>query len=69
MEHEVIEVIGDRLDVNSYREESCHFMDCIHRCRQPIVTGQDGVEALRISHAILTSHRERRVVHLDRDLP
>lgn len=69
MEHELIEVIGDRLDVISYREESRHFLDCIQRHREPTVTGQDGLQALRISHAILASHRENRIVHIGNDVP
>jgi myo-inositol 2-dehydrogenase/D-chiro-inositol 1-dehydrogenase len=64
MEHETIEVLNDKLDVQSYREESRHFLDCVANDRQPTVTGRDGLVALRISHAILTSHRESRVVAL-----
>ncbi|MBC8231518.1 Gfo/Idh/MocA family oxidoreductase [bacterium] len=62
MENEIIEVINDKLDVKSYREESKHFIDCVENNRQPTITGEDGLLALRISHAILTSHRENRVV-------
>ena len=64
MENEIIEVINDNLDVKSYREESKHFIDCIKSNRQPTITGEDGLIALRISHAILTSHRENRIVSL-----
>lgn len=62
MENEIIEVINDKLDVNSYREEDMHFIDCVRNNREPTITGEDGLIALRISHAILTSHRENRVV-------
>ena len=62
MENEIIEVINDKLDVNSYREESRHFIDCVKNDRQPTITGEDGLMALRISHAILTSHRENKVI-------
>ena len=65
MEHEMIEVLNDKLDVQSYREESRHFLDCVAHDHQPMVTGGDGLAALRISHAILTSHREGRVVALE----
>jgi predicted dehydrogenase len=65
MEYERIDVLNDKLDVHSYRDESRHFIDCVQNDRQPMVTGEDGLAALRISHAILTSHHERRVVTLE----
>jgi myo-inositol 2-dehydrogenase/D-chiro-inositol 1-dehydrogenase len=65
MEYERIDVLNDKLDVHSYRDESRHFVDCVQHDRQPLVTGKDGLTALRISHAILTSHHERRVVSID----
>ncbi|MGC9349548.1 MAG: Gfo/Idh/MocA family protein [Anaerolineae bacterium] len=64
MPHETIEVLNDKLDVKSYREESRHFINCVARDRQPMVTGKDGLAALRISHAMLTSQREGTVVAL-----
>lgn len=64
MENEIIEVINDELDVASYREESRHFIDCVKRDLQPTVTGEDGLAALRLSHGILTSHREDRVIQI-----
>jgi predicted dehydrogenase len=65
MEYERIDVLNDKLDVQSYREESRHFVDCVQNDRPPSITGEDGLAALRISHAILTSHHERRVVLID----
>jgi len=65
MENEVIEVINDEFDVKSYKEENKHFIDCVKNNRQPIITGEDGLATLRISHAMLTSHRENKVVSLD----
>jgi len=65
MEYERIDVLNDKLDVHSYRDESRHFIDCVQNDRQPTATGEDGLAALRISHAILASHHERRVVTLD----
>jgi predicted dehydrogenase len=62
--YERIEVINDRLDIRSYREESRHFIDCAISDCQPAITGTDGLAALRISRAILASHRERRVVRV-----
>jgi myo-inositol 2-dehydrogenase/D-chiro-inositol 1-dehydrogenase len=64
MKYERIDVLNDKLDVQSYRDESRHFLDCVQNDRQPLVTGKDGLAALRISHAILASHRERQVVSL-----
>jgi myo-inositol 2-dehydrogenase/D-chiro-inositol 1-dehydrogenase len=64
MAHETIEVLNDKLDVKSYREESRHFVDCVAHDRRPMVTGEDGLAALRISHAMLTSHREGTAVEL-----
>ena len=64
MEYERIDVLNDQLDVHSYRDESRHFVDCVQNDLAPTVTGEDGLAALRISHAILASHRERRVVSI-----
>ena len=65
MEYERIDVLNDKLDVRSYRDESRHFLDCVRNDREPSITGEDGLAALRISHAILTSHHEGRVVTID----
>jgi len=64
MESEMMEVIDDQLDICSYLEESQHFVDCIENDLQPTVTGEDGLAALRVSCAILDSHREKVVVSL-----
>jgi predicted dehydrogenase len=65
MEYESITVLNDPLDVNSYIAENRHFIDCVENKRPPEVTGEDGLRALEISHAILRSHREQRVVELN----
>jgi predicted dehydrogenase len=62
MEHETIEVLDEKLDVQSYREESRHFIDCLLQGRHPSISGEDGLQALRVSHAILTAQRENRPV-------
>ncbi len=59
------EVLDDRLDVRSYRAESQHFVECVLQDWTPEVSGEDGLAALRISHAILTASRERQVVTLE----
>ena len=65
MEHERIEVLNEKLDVYSCREESRHFINCVANDRPPSITGKDGLAALRISHAILASHTEKRVVAIE----
>jgi myo-inositol 2-dehydrogenase/D-chiro-inositol 1-dehydrogenase len=62
MPHETIEVLNDSLDVTSYREESRHFVDCVQHDRTPTITGEDGLRALRVSHAILAAHRQGKTV-------
>lgn len=64
MKHEVIEILDDKFDRRSYWKENWHFIDCVKRNRRPMVTGEDGLAALRISHAILASHRENKPVFL-----
>lgn len=41
-----------------------HFLDCIRRDVQPIITLQDGIEALRLSLAMERSATERRTIRL-----
>jgi myo-inositol 2-dehydrogenase/D-chiro-inositol 1-dehydrogenase len=64
MEHETIEVLNEPLDASSYQKLSRHFIDWVARSVEPPVTAQDAIAALKISHAIITSHRENRVVRL-----
>jgi predicted dehydrogenase len=64
MESEMVEVIDDSFDRCSYLAENRHFIDCIVNDLQPIVTGEDGLAALRVSHAIITSHRDKMVISI-----
>ncbi|HXF61663.1 MAG TPA: Gfo/Idh/MocA family oxidoreductase [Caldilineaceae bacterium] len=64
MAHEQIEVLDDRLDVSSYREEGRHFVECIAHGHAPSITGEDGLRALRVSHAILASQASGQSVAL-----
>jgi predicted dehydrogenase len=64
MEHETIEVLDEKLDVHSYREESRHLIECLLQGEPPSITGEDGLQALRVSHAILAAQRENRTVSL-----
>jgi myo-inositol 2-dehydrogenase/D-chiro-inositol 1-dehydrogenase len=64
MAHEQIEVLDDRLDVASYREESRHFVACVAEGRAPSISGEDGLAALRVSHAILASQAHGETIRL-----
>jgi len=47
------------------KNEMIDFLDAIEKKRKPLVTGEDGIEAIRIAEAALESIRERKVVGLD----
>jgi myo-inositol 2-dehydrogenase/D-chiro-inositol 1-dehydrogenase len=64
MEYEQIELLNDRLDVNSYREESRYFVECVAQEKLPTITGEDGLRALRVSHAILAAQHSGQTIHL-----
>lgn len=57
MPHERIDVINDRNDLSGFVAENEHFIGCIRDGKEPEVTGEDGLRALQISHAILESSR------------
>jgi predicted dehydrogenase len=57
MPHERIDVINDRNDLSGFVSENEHFIGCIRDAKEPDVTGEDGLRALQISHAILESSR------------
>ncbi len=67
MEYEQIEMLNDRLDVNSYREESRHFVECVADNKPPTITGEDGLRVLRVSHAILAAQQNGQTVVLVAD--
>jgi len=64
MEQEVVETLDDPLTAQSYYEQNVHFIECVKRDLPPLVTALDGYKALRVSRAILESHRENRTVIL-----
>jgi myo-inositol 2-dehydrogenase/D-chiro-inositol 1-dehydrogenase len=65
MEHEHIEVIDDSYATSDcYEMESRHFINCIANDLPPTITGVDGLEALKVSHAILDSHHKKEVIFL-----
>lgn len=44
-------------------DEQCrHFVQCVREERQPLVTGEDGLRALRVAHAIREKIDERSVI-------
>jgi myo-inositol 2-dehydrogenase/D-chiro-inositol 1-dehydrogenase len=65
MAHEQIEVLDDRIDVTSYREEGRHFIACVAEDRPPNITGEDGLRALRVSHAILASQAHGETITIE----
>ena len=64
-EEPIIENIEDSLDEHSYLKENEHFIECIEKDREPNITGKDGLEVLKISHAILKSHKTGQVIKID----
>lgn len=59
MPYEQVTVVNDMLSTtDSYLAESKHFIDCVENDKSPSITGEDGLKALQISHAILKSARE-----------
>ena len=64
MEHQMVEVINDGFDGHSYLEENRHFIASISAGVRPSITGEDGLAALRVSHAMHASHRKGAVVAL-----
>jgi predicted dehydrogenase len=64
MDAEGSQRIDDAFNADSYLRENQHFLDCVLADREPTITGRDGLAALRVSHAILRSHREDVVVHV-----
>ena len=64
MDHEAVEIINDYFDDTSYLNENRHFVECIETDQQPSASARDGLETLRISHAILESHSSSTVVVL-----
>lgn len=47
------------------KRELKHFVECVSEKKQPITTGTDGIEALRIAEAALRSAKTKRVVYLE----
>lgn len=64
MQEEYSESFHDPLDLQSYYEENLHFVHCVKNNQNPTVTIDDGITILKISHAILKSHRQNKVIEI-----
>jgi myo-inositol 2-dehydrogenase/D-chiro-inositol 1-dehydrogenase len=64
MPHEMIEVVDEPLDGQSYIRENESFVESILAGTPPPVGARDGLRTVQVSHAILQSHREKSVVQL-----
>lgn len=65
MTNEMVEIVeNDTLDYKSYYLENLHFVDCIEKNKKTSITSYDGLEALKISNAILESAREKKFITL-----
>jgi predicted dehydrogenase len=60
-EEEVIEFRGEDI---SWREEWKEFMSAINENREPFGSAYDGLEAMKLAHAIYDSATEKRVVRI-----
>ncbi|WP_086351083.1 Gfo/Idh/MocA family oxidoreductase [Candidatus Enterococcus clewellii] len=55
------------LFADAYVAEDQAFIDCILEDSQPLVTGHDGMMAVKLVHAGLTSLQEKRIVWMDKE--
>lgn len=69
MAYERSDYVDDPFDAESYYTENKYFADCIEKGETPFITAENGVEALRVSLAILESAKDRRTVKLQRGRP
>ena len=65
MERETIERFDDKFDGKSFLAENRHFAECVEKGVKPRINELNGYQTVRISQAILQSHRQRIVVTLD----
>ena len=64
MAHEEVIRVNDPFDAESYYTENEHFIDCVRNGRQPLVTADNGLAALRVSLAILESAKKAQTVQI-----
>jgi len=64
MSKESITFINDQFDSESFYEENKHFTECIESGTKPFIGAEHGLEALKVSLAILKSSKEQRLIKL-----
>lgn len=64
MQYEQVTRMKDLFDSESYYAENKYFLECIKNGQKPNITADNGVEALKVSLAILKSSNENRVIEL-----
>ena len=64
MKYEEITRINDPFDAESYYTENVHFIDCIKAKQPTMVNVDNGIEALKVSLAILEASKTGQVVKL-----
>jgi len=64
MKYEQVTYINDPFDDESYYLENKYFIECVENNRVPFITAQNGIEALKVSLAILESSRNECLIKL-----
>lgn len=64
MQYEQVTRMKDLFDSESYYTENKYFLECIMKGQKPNITADNGVEALKVSLAILKSSNEQRIIEL-----
>jgi len=68
MSHEEVIRMNDPFDAESYYTENKHFIECIKNGKQPLVTAENGLSALRVSLAILESAKTGQTVQIGKSV-
>lgn len=63
-QHDIVPHFPQRFGA-AYTRQIEHFVDCLHREHEPLVTPNDARAALQISIAATRSQHERRVIYVD----
>ena len=59
----------ENAQLDALSEQCRHFVQCIREERQPLVTGEDGLRALRVAHAIRQKIDERSAIRAPSEHP
>jgi myo-inositol 2-dehydrogenase/D-chiro-inositol 1-dehydrogenase len=65
LNYEQIIRVNDPFDAESYYTENKHFIECIKNGNPPDITAENGLEALKVSLAILESAKTGKTVGLE----